>query len=275
MTTETAKPLTANNFEAHADEILESLPLAYQTELKKFRASISGPIRFSTIQNYFARMKASPATKTLAKYALKRVLKHQLLMENRLGELQNLDTLFKQIKTGKSIKRISPEDIVTEKMLRQIGRKCERRTALLCETLYKTGLRISELAGIRRRDCRATGKLVSIEIVGKGQKMRRVLLSNGLLKSVREAFGHGEYLFCNRSGSALSTRHLRRLVNQAGVLLRRPVFPHLMRHSFATNTIAKTGKIKAVSEYLGHSSPAVTLTMYVHENLTESDLGLR
>ncbi len=50
-------------------------------------------------------------------------------------------------------------------------------------------------------------------------------------------------------------------------MLNRDISAHKLRHSFATIKIAKTGKIKAVSEYLGHSSTSITLDMYVHEEL--------
>jgi hypothetical protein len=48
----------------------------------------------------------------------------------------------------------------------------------------------------------------------------------------------------------------------------------VLRHSFATSTIERTGKVQGVSEYLGHADPATTLRYYVHEDLNDSDLGL-
>ncbi|OED36226.1 hypothetical protein AB834_03130 [PVC group bacterium (ex Bugula neritina AB1)] len=50
------------------------------------------------------------------------------------------------------------------------------------------------------------------------------------------------------------------------------VTPHTFRHSFATSKIAKTGKIKAVRQYLGHSSSSVTLDMYTHQELSTTEL---
>ena len=60
-------------------------------------------------------------------------------------------------------------------------------------------------------------------------------------------------------------------------LVKDSLFPYLaptLRHSFATEKIAKTGKIKGVSEYLGHSSSSITLDMYVHEELTDDELDV-
>jgi site-specific recombinase XerC len=55
--------------------------------------------------------------------------------------------------------------------------------------------------------------------------------------------------------------------------LGRMVGAHALWHSFATAMIGKTGKVQAVSEYLGHADPATTLRYYVHEALTDEELG--
>jgi integrase len=48
--------------------------------------------------------------------------------------------------------------------------------------------------------------------------------------------------------------------------------PHGCRHTFATRAIERTGKLKAVSEYLGHASVSITLDMYVHEEIADDEL---
>ena len=48
--------------------------------------------------------------------------------------------------------------------------------------------------------------------------------------------------------------------------------PHGCRHTFATRAIEHTGKLKAVSQYLGHASVGITLDMYVHQSLQDEEL---
>ena len=56
-------------------------------------------------------------------------------------------------------------------------------------------------------------------------------------------------------------------------ILGRRISAHTFWHSFATRKIKETAKIQAVSEYLGHSSVAITLSLYCHDELSEEDLS--
>lgn len=219
-------------------------------------------------------MDAKPATKAVAKFAIKKVLRQQLLEENRLADLASLDAFFGQIKTGKSKRKVEASDVISEAELNRIRQDGEPRAAVACEMLYVTGLRIAELAQIRVKDCVAIRKVVHITVIGKGKKQRRIMIGKGLFRRVQGAFGIGEYLLNRKGKKPYSTRHLRRLVVKCGNILGRKIWPHLLRHSMATHTLARTRKIQAVSEYLGHSSPSITLQMYVHEELSAKDLRL-
>jgi len=48
--------------------------------------------------------------------------------------------------------------------------------------------------------------------------------------------------------------------------------PHGCRHTFATRAIERTGKLKAISKYLGHASVSITLDMYVHEEIADDEI---
>lgn len=249
---------------------------AYCAEIRKFNSWLDGrQISSSNLLDYFQNLKVSPASKSVAKYAIKRVLKASLTGQNRMIDPIQLETVFKQIRTGKPKKKIDAEDLLTESEIKQIASLAPERTALLCSFLYATGLRIAEMASIELKRCTNHGGIVRICIVGKGSKERSIMVGNDLFKRVRKCFPNSKYLFGKGDDTKFTVRYLRQLITSTGAIVGKKVFPHLFRHSFATATIFRTNKIKAVSEYLGHSSPSVTLSMYVHQDLDANDLLLK
>jgi len=153
-----------------------------------------------------------------------------------------------------------------------------RDTAIL-ETLYSTGLRVSELANLNRAQVDLTRREFMVR--GKGKKPRIVFLSDrsvrcieAYLKSREDAF---EPLFINagRSNSAqditkgehrrLSTVSIESLVRKYAMLagITKKVSPHTLRHSFATTLLQNGADIRAVQEMLGHAS-ITTTQIYTH-----------
>lgn len=249
-----------------------NLPVAYLVEIKKFYRWASGPLSFTMLDKYFAQMSGAAATKTVAKYALKKLLKRELLRQNRSEDLVELDIFFKNIKTGKTNRRVHVADIITDREMAMIREKCKPKTILLCEALYSTGLRISELANVRLSDCEVRGDMTNIKIRGKGKKERRIMMATRIYDRATLCFASPYYLFGQKKDAPYTTRYLRRMMDECKSLLGRRIFPHLFRHSFITRAIGKTGKIKGVAEFVGHASPAFTLSTYVHEELTSDDL---
>lgn len=248
---------------------------AYRNEIKKFNRWLGGrKISPEMILQYFQELKLSPSSRNVAKYALKNAIKSGVNGQNRLIDVVKLDALFKQIKTGKADKKVNACDLVTEEEMKLISDRAPKRAALLCEFLYKTGLRIAEAASIELKNCKTHNSVVHIQVLGKGSKVRTVLIDSGLFLKIREIYRGSRYLFGKPDNKGFSTRYLRKLVSSAGSIIGREIWPHLLRHSFASATASRCNKIQALSNYLGHSSPSITLSMYVHQELTTADLRL-
>jgi integrase/recombinase XerD len=153
-----------------------------------------------------------------------------------------------------------------------------RRDRAALETLYATGCRASEVAGLRLRD-------VDLEAgrarcVGKGNKERQVPLGSSAIRTLlvyldkaRPALvKHGpetSALFVSKSGRPLSRIDLwqivKRHVRAAG--LSGEISPHTLRHSFATHLLARGADLRVVQEMLGHASIATT-QIYTRVELT-------
>lgn len=148
------------------------------------------------------------------------------------------------------------------------------RNRAMLETLYGSGLRVSELTGLKISQIYRDIEFV--KVTGKGSKERLVPLSDESLKYIRFYIegdrrklkikpGHEDFLFLNRRGSRLSRvmvfMIVRQLAATAGIT--KKISPHTFRHSFATHLVEGGADLRAVQEMLGHES-ITTTEIYTH-----------
>ncbi|QDH71213.1 tyrosine recombinase XerC [Marilutibacter alkalisoli] len=146
------------------------------------------------------------------------------------------------------------------------------RDRALLELFYSSGLRLSELCGLRWRDLDLADALV--HVTGKGNKQRSVPLGSHARRALAEwrastvsaATGASDDapVFPGRNGPitprAVQLR-LAKLARQQGLFKR--VHPHLLRHSFASHILESSGDLRGVQELLGHADIATT-QIYTH-----------
>ena len=147
------------------------------------------------------------------------------------------------------------------------------RDIAMLETMYSSGVRVSELVGICDHDLRLKEGLVNVR--GKGKRERFAPLGSYAVDAIRGWLALrperivddavGTPLFVNRFGGRLSTRSIRRMLDkylsQTG--LDSETSPHTLRHSFATHLVDAGADIRSVQELLGHKS-LVTTQIYTH-----------
>jgi len=174
---------------------------------------------------------------------------------------------------AKSTNAIRRDMILTHAEEKAVLELMSKRDSLVFRFLLKTGLRISEALGIRLSAVKPNHELVEITVMGKNKKIRTVKVCIPLYNEIREVFRGKEYLFETEKGKPLHRTYVyRRIAMAVKKAVGKRFSPHCLRHTFATRAIAKTGKIKAVADYLGHSSTSITLDMYTHEELTIAEL---
>ena len=146
------------------------------------------------------------------------------------------------------------------------------RVRLVAETLYVTGARVSEVLSARR-DHVKPGGTVELRLYGKGGKERSSRIPAELYQRILLEFPKGIYLFESRSGQHFHREYIsREIARAARRALGRPVSAHVLRHSRATDLLAATHRIKAVSRLLGHSDEATTLRYYVRDAFSDEEL---
>ncbi len=146
------------------------------------------------------------------------------------------------------------------------------RMRLVAETLYVTGARVSEVLGVRRDQVKENGT-VELRLYGKGGKERTARIPAELYKRILQVFPRGTYLFESSHRKHFRREYIsREIARAARRVLGRSVSAHVLRHSRATDLLASTKRIKAVSRLLGHSDEATTLRYYVHDAFSDEDL---
>jgi integrase/recombinase XerD len=148
------------------------------------------------------------------------------------------------------------------------------RNRAMIETLYSSGLRVSELISLHISDLYDNEGF--IRVLGKGSKERLVPIGREALKFIRiyreeirvhlaVKKGFEDHLFLNRRGQAMSRvmvfTIIKNLASQIG--LKKTISPHTFRHSFATHLIEGGADLRAVQEMLGHES-ITTTEIYTH-----------
>jgi integrase/recombinase XerC len=149
------------------------------------------------------------------------------------------------------------------------------RDKAILETLYSTGIRVSELVALNMDDIDFLGEIVHVR--GKGKKERISPIGSSALQVIqhymefrnKRSQNNGNFdsrvLFVNKHGKRLSTRSVRRKMDKylkiAG--LDPAISPHTLRHSFATHMLNNGADLRSVQELLGHQSLSTT-QIYTH-----------
>jgi integrase/recombinase XerC len=180
-------------------------------------------------------------------------------VERKIPQFLSVDELFHLLDS------IEDQDLPTARPLRDKA---------ILELLYATGIRCSELVGIKLEHINLQEK--TILILGKGRKERIVLFGSKAqeriehyLRAERPRTSDGkEPLFVNNRNTELTTRSVQRIIKMFRQFLEldRVLTPHKIRHSFATHLLNQGADLRAVQELLGHKTLSST-ERYTHVSL--------
>ncbi len=195
----------------------------------------------------------------------------------RRGTMEiNPASSLKVMKTGKRLPSFLKEEQTIELMAREGEDNWKGKTEkLLLEILYNSGMRVSEVVGLKEKHIDIQRS--ALKVLGKGNKERIIPVKPELLKiitaysdSKKMEFGEfdTEFLLVNSKGKKLNTQYayraVKHLVGQLSTTSRK--HPHLMRHTFATQLANNGADLNAIKELLGHSSLAAT-QVYTHNTI--------
>lgn len=147
------------------------------------------------------------------------------------------------------------------------GKISNLRDRAIFETLYSTGIRVSELVGLDMEDVDFIGNI--IRVMGKGRKERLVPIGDKALDAIREYTEKrpqkANIVFLNKNSTRLTARGVCNIINKCVLkeAMAQHVTPHMFRHSFATHLLNHGADLRSVQELLGHVNLSTT-QIYTH-----------
>ena len=173
------------------------------------------------------------------------------------------DKILKQkinIPRPKRNKKI-PEILTSEEIKKMIENTKNIKHQLIIKLLYGCGLRVSEIVNLKKSDINLKEKLIYIKLA-KGKKDRFVKIPESILKELDNycSLLYGNYLFPSARGSKLTAATIQSVVNNSAkkAEIRKRVYPHLLRHSFATHLLEQGTDLRVIQKLLGHSDIKTT-----------------
>ena len=136
---------------------------------------------------------------------------------------------------------------------------------LIIKLLYSTGLRLSELLNLKRKDIDFDRNIINIKS-GKGKKDRITLISQDLRLDLLKYYSNykfnTEYILEGRKGK-YTKKSVQKVLDNLGKKIKIKVTPHMLRHSFATHLLEQGTDIRIIQKLLGHSNLNTT-EIYTH-----------
>lgn len=148
------------------------------------------------------------------------------------------------------------------------------RDKLILDIFYQTGMRLSELRGLKIKDVDFSKKV--LKVLGKRNKERLIPLHDDILKKIKEyiierevmAVKGEDALLIDNKGTMCNEKFVYRTVNAylSTVTLTTKKSPHIIRHTFATHMLNRGADLNTIKEILGHANLAAT-QVYTHNSI--------
>jgi integrase/recombinase XerD len=265
------RSFSANTVEAYLHDIrkLEQFLLAMNLHVNPLQVELS---HLQSFLKYMHELGISAASQARMLSGVKAFFKY-LVIENLSND--NPAALLEAPRSNRKLPSVlSVEEI--DKLIAAIDRskpEGERNKAML-ETLYSSGLRVSELVGLKISNLFFDSGFM--RITGKGDKERLVPIGSVAQADIERYLaevrchitpkkGHEDTVFLSKRGTGLSRVMVFLIIKTLAVhsQIRKSISPHTFRHSFATHLIEGGADLRAVQEMLGHAS-ITTTEIYTH-----------
>lgn len=244
----------------------------YRIDLTQFLTFVGGEeVTKKTIRRFLAHLheKKAKATTILRRLSALRSFYKHALREKWIAAspLEEIDSPKKEKKLPISITYSQVEHLFSQP---DTADYLGLRDRVIMELFYSSGLRLSELAGLNRRDFDAANLILNI--FGKGKKQRQTPITQTAANWMIRYLNHPEReeqdagaIFLNKYGKRITPRSIDRnfatYLKKSG--LSEKVTPHTIRHTIATHWLENGMDLKTIQMLLGHTSLSTT-TIYTH-----------
>ena len=165
-----------------------------------------------------------------------------------------------------------PKVISKEKIKQLISSTENLKHRLIIKFLYSSGLRLSELLNLKRKDIDFDKNLIFVR-KGKGNKDRITIIAKSIKEDLLRYYSNSQfntdYVFEGRKGK-YSKKSVQKVLEKAGKKIGIKLHPHMLRHSFATHLLESGTDLRYIQALLGHSNIRTTL---VYTKVSNKDIS--
>ncbi len=264
------KGLSANTLSAYSRDLTSYSRYLAEQEKVTDPADISQ----SMLLNYLTFIKKnghSPRSRARVLSALRGF--HRFLLREQHAS-HDPSALIESPRSLSSLPRLLSQKEVERLLLAPEGDSpIATRDKAMLEVLYATGMRVSELVGLRLGDLKLD--IGCLNAFGKGSKQRLIPLGEDALEFLQEYLQNGrlkllknlssEEVFLNARGKKLSRQGFWKILRAYAIKaeIKQKVYPHMLRHSFATHLLENGADLRSVQTMLGHVDISTT-QIYTH-----------
>ena len=251
--------LSSNTVESYKRDLLKLVKYLQELGITSYSETTES-VCSSWIGNLFA---ANNNPKSIQRHLSSAKGFFKFLLKNQIIESSPFD-LISGPKAAKHLPDVlSPEDVEILMNFKP-SNNLEIRDLAIIELMYSSGLRVSETSAVNLNDFEEDMQF--LRVLGKGSKTRLVPIGRFAKQAIQNWLIErqkihiiSDALFVNLKGGRITTRsiqlRLKRLALKQGLP---PVYPHMLRHSFATHMLESGGDLRTIQELLGHSSLSTT-----------------
>ena len=251
--------LSSNTVESYKRDLLKLVKYLQELGITSYSETTES-VCSSWIGNLFA---ANNNPKSIQRHLSSAKGFFKFLLKNQIIESSPFD-LISGPKAAKHLPDVlSPEDVEVLMNFKP-SNNLEIRDLAIIELMYSSGLRVSETSAVNLNDFEEDMQF--LRVLGKGSKTRLVPIGRFAKQAIQNWLIErqkihiiSDALFINLKGGRITTRsiqlRLKRLALKQGLP---PVYPHMLRHSFATHMLESGGDLRTIQELLGHSSLSTT-----------------
>lgn len=265
--------LSKNTIESYRFDLIEYLTFLNKQNINTWEVNVD------QLNNFLAHEKdRGKATTSIARLLSSLRRFYQWLIRKNIIRVDPILKIDSPKKERPLPMALSTSEVDKLLQMPDTGKKLGIRDRAVLETLYATGMRVSELLNLKQDDLYEELNLV--KVIGKGRKQRLIPITEVALswidkynKEVREGQllknGVGiDNIFLNARGKPLTRQGVWQLIKKYCQLagIQKKVTPHTLRHTFATHLLENGADLRVVQEILGHSDIGTT---QIYTNLTQ------
>lgn len=236
---------------------------AYQHDIHEMMCYVNKPLQMITLldlEDYADQLSGEASTRARKLHAIRSLFSYAF----SIGYL-HFDVAH-ALKLPKVNSKLAERILSEEDIQKIIAAETNPRNQIMLKLLYHTGLRVSELVSLRWEQIIKRTDGGQLSIVGKGEQVRQVLISQRMYNLLISMKTNTPYIFTSRKTKGpLTTRQVERIVEEATrkAGIDQDVSPHWFRHANASHALANGAPLPVVRDNHGHSSLAIT-SVYIH-----------